>query len=191
MEKYKYLKDYLEESAAIAKDQIGLFDEFIEIAKLCKSGILNGNAIFFCGNGGSAADSQHLAAELIGRFKKDRDPIKAIALTTDTSILTSISNDFSFEEVFTKQLEGLSSSGDILISISTSGESPSILNVSNYAKSNGLKTVAFTNNENNSLVNICDYKLQIPSNETGIVQQGHITFGQLLCYYLETELYPD
>ena len=191
MEKYKYLKDYLEESAAIAKDQIGLFDEFIEIAKLCKSGILNGNAIFFCGNGGSAADSQHLAAELIGRFKKDRDPIKAIALTTDTSILTSISNDFSFEEVFTKQLEGLSSSGDILISISTSGESSSILNVSNYAKSNGLKTVAFTNNENNSLVNICDYKLQIPSNETGIVQQGHITFGQLLCYYLETELYPD
>ena len=191
MEKYKYLKDYLEESAAIAKDQIGLFDEFIEIAKLCKSGILNGNTIFFCGNGGSAADSQHLAAELIGRFKKDRDPIKAIALTTDTSILTSISNDFSFEEVFTKQLEGLSSSGDILISISTSGESPSILNVSNYAKSNGLKTVAFTNNENNSLVNICDYKLQIPSNETGIVQQGHITFGQLLCYYLETELYPD
>ena len=191
MEKYKYLKDNLEESAAIAKDQIGLFDEFIEIAKLCKSGILNGNAIFFCGNGGSAADSQHLAAELIGRFKKDRDPIKAIALTTDTSILTSISNDFSFEEVFTKQLEGLSSSGDILISISTSGESPSILNVSNYAKSNGLKTVAFTNNENNSLVNICDYKLQIPSNETGIVQQGHITFGQLLCYYLETELYPD
>mgnify|MGYP001480774512 FL=1 len=191
MEKYKYLKDYLEESAAIAKDQIGLFDEFIEIAKLCKSGILNGNAIFFCGNGGSAADSQHLAAELIGRFKKDRDPIKAIALTTDTSIITAISNDFSFEEVFTKQLEGLSSSGDILISISTSGESPSILNVSNYAKSNGLKTVAFTNNENNSLVNICDYKLQIPSNETGIVQQGHITFGQLLCYYLETELYPD
>jgi len=191
MEKYKYLKDYLEESAAIAKDQISLFDEFIEIAKLCKSGILNGNAIFFCGNGGSAADSQHLAAELIGRFKKDRDPIKAIALTTDTSILTSISNDFSFEEVFTKQLKGLSSSGDILISISTSGESPSILNVSNYAKSNGLKTVAFTNNENNSLVNICDYKLQIPSNETGIVQQGHITFGQLLCYYLETELYPD
>tara|TARA_X000000368_G_scaffold413662_1_gene402109 strand:- start:311 stop:886 length:576 start_codon:yes stop_codon:yes gene_type:complete len=191
MEKYKYLKDYLEESAAIAKDQIGLFDEFIEIAKLCKSGILNGNAIFFCGNGGSAADSQHLAAELIGRFKKDRDPIKAIALTTDTSIITAISNDFSFEEVFTKQLEGLSSSGDILISISTSGESSSILNVSNYAKSNGLKTVAFTNNENNSLVNICDYKLQIPSNETGIVQQGHITFGQLLCYYLETELYPD
>ena len=190
MEQYNYLKKYLEESADTAKNQIVLFDEFIEIAKLCKSAVLNEKTIFFCGNKSSTADSQHLAAELIGRFKKDRKPIKAIALTTDTSILTSIANDFSFEEVFTKQLEGLSSSGDILITISTSGESPSILNVSNYAKSNGIKTIAFTNNENNSLAQISDYKLQIPNKETGIVQQGHITFGQLLCYYLETELYP-
>ena len=191
MEKYKYLKDYLEESAAIAKDQIGLFDEFIEIAKLCKSGILNGNAIFFCGNGGSAADSQHLAAELIGRFKKDRDPIKAIALTTDTSILTSISNDFSFEEVFSRQIDALGRKGDVLVAISTSGNSRNVKRALIEAHKMGLKTIGLLGKNGGSCKNYVDVPMIIPSNNTARIQEIHILIEHLLCEIIEHKLGLD
>ena len=175
-EKYSYIKKYLEDSADVARNQIHLIEDFLEIAEICKNSLIEGNTIFFCGNGGSASDAQHLAAELVGRFKINRAPLKAISLTTDTSIITAISNDFGYEKIFVKQLEALSNKGDILIAISTSGESPSILNAVEFANKNELISVGFTNNEKNSLAQKSKYKIQIPSNETGIVQQGHITF---------------
>lgn len=182
------IKKYLEESADVASKQINLLEIFLEIAELTKKRVENGGGVFFCGNGGSASDSQHLSAELIGRFKKNRKPIKSIALTTDTSIITSVANDFNFDDIFTRQIEALCSNNDVLIAISTSGESKNIINAVKLANELGMLTVGFTNQAINTLTNIADYSLNIPSLETGIVQQGHITFGQLLCFYLEESL---
>tara|TARA_B100000902_G_C27107613_1_gene811953 strand:- start:278 stop:841 length:564 start_codon:yes stop_codon:yes gene_type:complete len=180
---------YLKESADIAAEQINLKPVFLEIAEQVFDKVKEGGTVFFCGNGGSAADSQHLAAELIGRFKKNRKPISSIALTTDTSIITSTANDFSYEDIFSRQLLGLASEKDVLIAISTSGESQSVLNAINVANDIGMLTVGFSGGSPNKLCEIADYKLQIPSNETGVIQQGHITFGQLLCLFLEEKLF--
>jgi len=180
---------YLKESAEVASNQINLKPAFIKIADEVLSRVQKGGTVFFCGNGGSAADSQHLAAELIGRFKKNRDPISSIALTTDTSIITSTANDFSYDEIFSRQLLGISKEGDVLIAISTSGESQSVINAVKTASSLGILTVGFTGQNNNKLCEIADHVLQIPSNETGIIQQGHITFGQMLCLYLEEKIF--
>lgn len=181
-------KKYLEDSASVASEQVRLFDYFLEFAELIKNRVEKGGGVYFCGNGGSASDSQHLAAELIGRFKKNRRPIKSIALTTDTSVLTSVGNDFKFEDIFTRQIEALCTKEDVLVAISTSGESKNILSAVNLANNIGMLTVGFTNNSDNSLKQLANYSLNIPSEETGIVQQGHITFGQLLCFYLEESL---
>ena len=180
---------YLKESAEVASNQINLKPVFLKIADEVLSRVQKGGTVFFCGNGGSAADSQHLAAELIGRFKKNRDPISSIALTTDTSIITSTANDFSYDEIFSRQLLGIAKEGDVLIAISTSGESQSVINAVNTAGSLGVLTVGFTGKNNNKLCEIADHVLQIPSNETGIIQQGHITFGQMLCLYLEEKIF--
>ena len=182
------IKKYLEESANVASEQINLLDNFLHFAELITTRVSQGGGVFFCGNGGSAADSQHLAAELVGRFKKNRKPIKSVALTTDTSVITSIGNDFGFEDIFSRQIEALCTKDDVLIAISTSGESKNILNAVESGKKIGMLTVGFTNNSPNSLQKIVNYSLEIPSTETGIVQQGHITFGQMLCYYLEESL---
>ena len=120
---YQKNLDYLNESLNIANFQLELVDKIIEVSNVCNKIIKNGGKILFCGNGGSAADSQHLAAEIVVRFKVNRSPLPALALTTDTSVITSISNDFSFEEVFSKQLEAIGTERDMLIAISTSGES--------------------------------------------------------------------
>ena len=138
-------------------------------------------SIFWCGNGGSAADSQHMAAELMGGLRShDRRPIKSIALTTDSSFITAWSNDTSYDEIFSRQLLGIGKDKDILVAISTSGESESVLKAVETANSLGMLTVGFTGKETNSLSNITKYSLHIPSSETGIIQQGHITFGQML-----------
>tara|TARA_B100001939_G_C16862848_1_gene582685 strand:+ start:524 stop:1084 length:561 start_codon:yes stop_codon:yes gene_type:complete len=182
------LRKYLEESANVAFEQTKLLDNFLEFAVLVKNRVEKGGVVYFCGNGGSASDSQHLAAELIGRFKKNRRPIKSIALTTDTSVITAVGNDFKFEDIFTRQIEALCTKHDVLIAISTSGESKNVLNAVNLANSIGMLTVGFTNNLDNSLQKLTNFSLNIPSKETGIIQQGHITFGQLLCFYLEESL---
>lgn len=180
---------YLKESADVALEQIKLKSVFFDIAEQVLHRVQNGGTVFFCGNGGSAADSQHLAAELIGRFKKNRKPISSIALTTDTSIITSTANDLSYEDIFSRQLLGLANEKDVLIAISTSGESKSVLNAVDIANSMGMLTIGFTGQKQNQLCNLVNYKLQIPSHETGIIQQGHITFGQMLCLFLEEKLF--
>jgi len=179
---------YLEESSRVARKQLDLKDSFLQIAEEVYERVSKGGTVFFCGNGGSAADSQHLAAELIGRFKKDRSPIKSIALTTDTSILTSTANDFGYEKIFSRQIEALGRKEDILIAISTSGESKSVINAVIQAKDKNMLTVGFTGEKANSLSKVTKYSLHIPSSETGIIQQGHITFGQLLCLYIEEKI---
>jgi len=185
MDKYQ---SYLEESAQVAINQKGLKDIFLIFAEETRARVSKGGGVYFCGNGGSAADSQHLAAELVGRFKKNRIPLKSVALTTDSSIITAISNDFSFDEIFTRQIEALCTSKDVLIGISTSGESKNVLNAIELANKIGMLTISFTNSNESSITKKSDYALKIPSLETGIVQQGHITFGQLLCMYLEETL---
>jgi|TARA_B100001540_G_scaffold281247_1_gene271178 D-sedoheptulose 7-phosphate isomerase len=184
----EYIDNYLNESLIAAEKQLELKDVFLNIANLVSEKVDSGGTVFFCGNGGSAADSQHLAAELIGRFKKNRKPIKSIALTTDSSVITSTGNDLSFDEIFVRQLEALAQKDDVLIGISTSGESANVIKAIEYANKIKMLTVVFTNEEENTLSKLSELVLKAPSKETGVVQQSHITFGQLLCYYLEENI---
>ena len=166
-----------------------LTDEIKTVIEKIHECLSTKNKIIIFGNGGSAADAQHMAAEFIGRFLKERDGIPAISLTTDTSIITSLGNDYGFEFIFSRQCESLVKKNDIVIAISTSGESKSVLNAVDVANSMGMLTVGFTGQSHNQLCEVVNYKLQIPSNETGIIQQGHITFGQMLCLFLEEKLF--
>lgn len=140
-----------------------------------------GNKVLLCGNGGSAADAQHIAAELVGRYEKQRDSFPAIALTTDTSALTALSNDYGYDQVFARQIQGLASPGDLLIAISTSGKSPNITNAVKQARSMKCKTLALTGCSGNPLASNCDLAVIVPSERTSRVQEAHITIGHLWC----------
>tara|TARA_Y100000816_G_C25938521_1_gene489488 strand:- start:16 stop:570 length:555 start_codon:yes stop_codon:yes gene_type:complete len=156
-------------------------DQMIETLK-------SGNKIMFCGNGGSASDAQHLAAELIGRYKKDRKPLSGVALTTDTSILTAIGNDFSFDEIFSRQVEAIGLPGDILYAISTSGKSKNIVNAVKVARKKDIKVIGVTGEKPNSFEGICDIIINVPSNESDRIQEMHIAIGQIICEILESKL---
>lgn len=161
-----------------------------KIGQSCVVSILGGGKIMFAGNGGSAADAQHWAAELIARFNYDRPSIAAIALTTDTSALTAIGNDYGYEYSFSRQVEGLGRSGDVLIAISTSGNSPNILKAVEVAKAKGIYTIGFTGKDGGKLKEECDFCLVIPSNETAHIQEGHAVVGHILCNIIETTIHP-
>ena len=152
---------------------------------LIKECLENGGKILLCGNGGSAADSQHIAAELIGRFSFNRKALAALALTTDTSALTAIGNDFSFDEIFSRQVEGLGKKDDILVGFSTSGKSRNVLKAMQVAKALQLKTIAFLGEHGRDIGEIADISLNIPSTETPNIQEGHIATGHILCACLE------
>lgn len=171
-----------------AQSFASLQNDFESMLKICTQAIENDNKIFFAGNGGSAADAQHLATELTIRFIKDRKPIAGIALTTDTSSLTAAGNDFGFDHIFARQLEALGKSGDVLIAISTSGNSANILQAINAAKTLGVKTIGWTGQSGGQMSNLCDAMLKIPSQTTARIQEMHITFGHLLCGALEQKL---
>jgi len=162
-------------------------DTIQEIGYRCKAALENGNKILFCGNGGSAADSQHLAAELICRFKKERRSLAGIALTTDTSALTAIANDYDFESVFARQVEGLGRTGDVLIGISTSGNSKNVVKAAEMARSIGMHTIAFTGEGGGKLAELCDITLAIPSNVTARIQEMHILAGHIMCEIIEED----
>ncbi len=161
----------------------------LEVVKAISHCFEIGNKLFFFGNGGSAADAQHLAAELVNRYMMDRPPLPAIALTTDTSILTSVSNDFSFNEVFAKQLKALGREGDMAIGISTSGTSLNILKAFEVAKEMGIKTVALTGGDGGSLAKVADFSLIVPSTSTPRIQEIHILIGHILCELVEHYLF--
>lgn len=145
-----------------------------------------GNKILWCGNGGSAADAQHLAAELVGRFQRDRQGLASIALTTDTSILTAVANDHGYETVFSRQVEALGVGGDLLIGISTSGNSRNVCLALETARSRGILTVAFTGAGGGEVAAIADLALCVPSKDTARVQESHILCGHILCDWVET-----
>jgi D-sedoheptulose 7-phosphate isomerase len=158
-----------------------------KIVDVCRDALKSGHKILLCGNGGSAADSQHIAAEFVGRFHKERVSLPAIALTTDTSILTAVANDYDYDIVFSRQVEGLGQSGDVLIGISTSGNSVNIIRAVETAKDKGIMTVAFTGEKASKLSEIADITLCAPSNVTARIQECHILAGHLICSAIDEE----
>lgn len=156
---------------------------------LVKNCLENGRKVLLCGNGGSAADCQHIAAELIGRFSFNRKALAAIALTTDTSALTAIGNDFSFEEIFSRQVEGLGQKGDVLFGFSTSGRSKNVLKAFEVAKQVGVHTVAFLGQDGRDIGSIADISINIPSSATPNIQEGHIATGHVICSCLENLMF--
>lgn len=157
------------------------------MAERCKEALKSGNKVLFCGNGGSAADAQHLAAELIGRFQKERRSLASVALTTDTSILTAVANDYGYDEVFARQVEGLGRSGDVLIGISTSGNSANVVKAALKARDTGMHTIAFTGEGGGKLKDICDVTFAVPSKVTARIQEMHIMVGHIICELVEEE----
>lgn len=178
-----YLEDSLSVVSSIVANK-GLQSKIEQLALLIVSSLKKGGKIMFIGNGGSAADSQHMAAEYVSRFAFDRKGLPGIALTTDTSILTAIGNDYSFDNVFSRQLNALGNEGDILIAYSTSGRSLNIVKAINEAKSMGIYSVLFTGLEGSALSN-ADLTIASPSSSTPHIQEGHLILGHLLCYLVE------
>ncbi len=165
-----------------------LKNDFSRALDLCATSIESGGKLLFFGNGGSAADAQHLATECTVRYSKNRKPIAAIALTTDSSALTAIGNDFGFEELFARQIEALGNAGDVAIGISTSGKSPNVLKGLGTAQHKNLSAIGFTGQNGNGMKEFCDVLLQVPSPVTARIQEMHITLGQMLCGALERKL---
>jgi D-sedoheptulose 7-phosphate isomerase len=158
------------------------------LGKLLSKTLLDGGTVFWCGNGGSASDSQHLSAELVGRFKKNRRPLRSVALTTDTSALTCIANDFSYDDVFSRQVEALGRPGDLLVCISTSGKSENILRALKSATKMGMKTCALLGKGGGTAKELADHSITIPSDTTARIQEAHILIGHILCELIEREL---
>jgi len=148
----------------------------------------SGGRIFWCGNGVSAADSQHLAAELIGRFKRERRPIASLALTTDTSVLTCIGNDYSFNEIFSRQVEALVVPGDVLVCLSTSGRSENVLRAVEVARQKGARILGLLGRDGGTIGPRCDLTIVVPADDTARIQEMHITLGHILCDLLEEEV---
>lgn len=163
--------------------------KLLEVIRLISQAFEEGNKIFFFGNGGSAADAQHLACEFVNRFIMERPPLPAIALTTDTSILTSVSNDIAFSEVFARQLRALGKEGDIAIGISTSGASSNVVKAFEVAKEMGMKTIALTGHDGGLLRKLVDFLLIVPSTSTPRIQETHILIGHILCEMVEHSLF--
>jgi D-sedoheptulose 7-phosphate isomerase len=178
----------LSEQVSLLQKSIYLDSEVNKAALLAVRALQTGGKIMFCGNGGSAADCQHLAAELTGRFINDRLPLAAIALTTDTSALTCISNDYSFDEVFARQVNGLGRKGDVLIAISTSGNSRNVIRAVEEACSSGISVIGLLGCEGGGLKKLCDVSIIVPSEVTARIQEIHILIGHTLCGMIEQQL---
>ncbi len=183
------IKDSFSRHISIIRDTLFNTEKNIDKAsEIISKSLKLGGTIFWCGNGGSAADSQHIAAEFVGRFKKDRRPLKSIALTTDTSILTCISNDYSYEKIFSRQLAALGSKGDVLVVISTSGESENIRQVLIQAKKMGIKTIGLLGKKGGRCKNFANIPLIVPSQSTARIQEAHILIEHLICELVELKL---
>ena len=164
--------------------------EVTRAADLIIERLSEGGKLMVFGNGGSAADAQHIAAELVNRLNREHPPIAAIALTTDTSILTSVANDYTFDEAFDRQLRALGRAGDVALAISTSGNSPNVLRAAESARKLGIKTVALTGHTGGKLAALADVALVVKSISTQRIQETHITIGHILCELIEDALYP-
>lgn len=182
-------KENMQQHLEVAQKTMSSLEEpFAQLLHKCLESLRAGGKIIFFGNGGSAADSQHLATELTVRFSKSRAAIPALALTTDTSTLTAIANDYSFDYLFARQIEALGQRGDVAIGISTSGRSPNVLKALQTAKDKGLVTIGFTGEVGGDMHALADLLLCVPSNTTARIQEMHITLGQMLCAGIEQGL---
>lgn len=173
---------------SMASDPV-LRQTIVDAVQLSVDALKNGNKIFFAGNGGSAADAQHWAGELVSRFYFDRPGLPAIALTTDTSILTAIGNDYGYDYVFARQIEALGQAGDVFFAISTSGNSKNIVRAIDAARSKGVKVVGFTGQGGGAMAQLCDICFRVPSAETPRIQEGHESLGHLICALIEEEIF--
>ncbi len=184
------IKDILLESIQVKEELLRTsIGKIIEITDMITDSFKKNGKVILFGNGGSASDSQHLAAELVGRFKKDRRALPAIALTTNTSILTSLANDYGYEIVFAKQVEALGQKNDVAIGISTSGKAKNVVLGIKQAKKMGLKTIALTGSDGGELTKLADISLVVPSSVTARIQEAHITIGHIICEMVEQDLF--
>jgi D-sedoheptulose 7-phosphate isomerase len=161
-----------------------------QVAETCVEALRQGHKILFAGNGGSAADAQHLAGELVSRFAYDRPGLPAFALTTDTSVLTAIGNDYGYERLFARQIEAVGSAGDVFFGLSTSGRSPNVLSALELAREKGIVTVGMTGRHGGQMPERCDYLLRVPSDSTPRIQEGHIAIGHAICQIIEAQMFP-
>lgn len=174
---------------AMAADA-GLREQIARAVAICVEALRAGRKILFCGNGGSPADAQHWAGELVSRFYYDRPGLPAIALTTDTSILTAIGNDYGYDYTFARQVEALGQAGDVLVAISTSGRSKNVLRALDVAEQKGIKVIGFTGASGGDMAGRCEVCFKVPSTETPRIQEGHEFIGHLLCALIESEIFP-
>ncbi len=187
-----YIKSEIQKTQTMMQQIVSdqdLLNKIEEIAQTCAAALRLGHKILLAGNGGSAADSQHLAAELVSRLSYNRPALAAIALTTDTSALTAIGNDYAFENLFSRQIEALGQKGDVFIGISTSGKSPNILKGLDAARKRGLITIGLTGKMAPMMAERCDRVINIPSSETPKIQEGHILLGHIICALIEESIY--
>ncbi len=161
-----------------------------DVAQRCIDALRTGNKIILAGNGGSASDAQHIAAELVGRFEKNRPGLPAMALTTNASQLTALSNDYGYEAVFSRQLQALAKDSDVFFALSTSGNSANVVNAVEVDKTQGLVTVGMTGESGGKLGDLCDICIKVPSPNTARIQEAHITIGHILCAQIEQVLFP-
>ena len=164
-----------------------IYESVESSAQICINALKNGNKILIFGNGGSAADAQHIAAELVGRYKVERRGLPAIALTTDSSALTCISNDYGYEQVFNRQVEALANKGDVAIGISTGGTSSNVINALDTAKNMGCKTIGFSGRDGGEMNILCDVNLVVPDDDTPRIQEMHILIGHTICQLIDNE----
>lgn len=172
---------------AIADTRDRVLDDIVRLGSLLARAVKNGNCVFFMGNGGSAADSQHLAAEFVGRFQKERRGFPAVALTTDTSILTAVGNDYGFETVFARQVEALAKDGDVVVGLSTSGNSANVIKALQAAKAVGAVAVGLTGRSGGRMAEICDLCVRVPADVTARIQEAHILIGHIACELVDEE----
>ena len=189
MNHFSIVSDHFDEHLQVAsKTYESLTDSILKASHLISSSLSSGGTLLLCGNGGSAADCQHLSAELVGRFKTNRQPLRSIALTTDSSILTCVGNDFGYEYIFSRQITALATDRDILLSISSSGVSQSIVEALKTSKKIGLKTIALLGKDGGPAAKLADLPIIIPSLSTARIQEMHIFIGHILCDLIEKEL---
>ena len=177
--------DHLQVANAVMNSDI--LAQIERIAVEVKKALANGNKVLFCGNGGSAADSQHLAAEFVGRFQKERVGLPAIALTVDTSILTAVANDYGYDRVFARQVQALGNDGDVLVGLSTSGNSKNVLAAIDVAKAKGMQCIGLTAQGGGKMAEVCDICMAVPGPVTARAQEIHILIGHILCELVDGE----
>tara|TARA_B110000008_G_C16973070_1_gene564698 strand:+ start:3212 stop:3772 length:561 start_codon:yes stop_codon:yes gene_type:complete len=180
------IKNEFNQHVQVSLETLKTIEKSLESSAItCMNALSKGNKILLCGNGGSAADAQHIAAELVGRYKTERRGLPAIALTTDTSTITSIANDFGYSKIFERQVEAIANKGDVLIGISTGGTSLNVINALKIAKNLECKTIGLSGKGGGNFNDICDINIIVPSDDTARIQEMHILIGHTICHFID------